>query len=1440
MNTMYKVSIKLFGLLAIPVFTLVALFIISNSSVSAQTDTPTHSVDHSEKMFAAATITVSKDGAPLKNSTVIAFDQSRDTNDLGSASFDHIHSGNTIVKILMTNAAGEKVSYSQTVDVEERDTAVTVTGEGTKYDVASASASITTTNSSAKDNSSLIVISLLAILVVIFVVVVIYVRFFSKDVVRKLFQNKKIRYGSLIVFGVAFVAILLVQLLVFNDNTRLFKIKDNSKAATATLPIPANVRVEADDQVATLKWGGLKDLNNPTGVSGYFVRWGKQANGFTDTKLTIYRAIQLQPLNPGVSYIAQVYSVDDYGNISAASSSVTFQSDPTRVNALRTQMNGFFDDFNTPQGDLDQTKWNFAASACTGKGLSTNFVNTQFHAHNLVGDRNCDRGQSVSRAREMLDLSQGTRTITYDFDGFASGGIDEWYLDIFGYNPNVPIRDLAEDLSIGDFGTTAASGMDLKKDPPNVLRIAQENSSDNSVQIHYFDSNGYKYKLPNITGSGVCTDLRFCSPEVISTITNVRRHWKVQVSKTEIIITIDNIKVADVSLQNTYTPTGLPFDKAYLQWNGSSYNTTKHSMGQVLIHWDNFGFDAPAGFTKQTVTHNYTNDSIGTSYTSSENSGMVIPNSTITVPIQKIVKIPDPIVNNAGASPKEIRVKYTMESSKSGTGSKDWGGFNGQEYITVNGTKVMVPNLVSAIPNFPFQFHLAGGYATYTQSIVIPASYLKVGDNVFEIALNNCGVMNFHVEIDYPNVPNLVYTQPINIYPDYKTLIFGDFVNNLPKPGAGISSINGTKITTKPTLVANDLYTKKVDTGLTIGNSVDLGLLINTLPYTAASGSNNGIKNYDIYVDRKIVFSQNTFANYPGLGDIYSPEFSSNATVNLSSLNLCNGTHELFIRAYDADGVASFPDYYHTNYIDTFDYFLQYYPLNVTYNSGSTTCDGSQIPPTLPPLYPTTTITPTPSTTASTTSTTSATTTVPVTTSATITAPQGNVTGIGIIGDSLSDEYKGDDNRGTGTPYSSTTLNWMEQMAKNGSANFGSSKPISGSTTWGGTRRYGYEYNWAQSGADSNDMITYSQPPNLAGQISSGKVNTVVIWIGANDFIPKVANFPDRYGAIYNGVTSGAALTTKVNKIISNITAAVNTIQGAGSVKLMVIKVADYGFTPYVKSNYTDASKRQLVTNAINQVNAGIDALASSKNFPTYDVNSLFTQLNSQASNGIYTYSGVQLNLNQASYEPHAAFLGDGIHPGTIAQGIISNAIVSTLNTKYSTGLTTLTSNQILQDAGLVAGTTTTPVTTTPVTTTATTTAATTSPVTTTINPGCLCGGNGMCSASCSFVAPINSSTNVDATKMKCTRSAISGVAAVDGNALCNRSYLSQGDADGLGTVDPTTGKTQYITYSDYLWYLRYVTGGTIPSNISPDFNGDGVVDRNDLTVITNTLAAGL
>src|SRR5205085_2119157 len=100
-----------------------------------------------------------------------------------------------------------------------------------------------------------------------------------------------------------------------------------------------------------------------SGVVGYKITWGPASQPDASSKLTEERILQLQPLDNDKLYVARVQSVDSAGHLSASSASISFNGgDATRVNGLRTRMNGFFDDFDLPAGAPDELKWNAAYS----------------------------------------------------------------------------------------------------------------------------------------------------------------------------------------------------------------------------------------------------------------------------------------------------------------------------------------------------------------------------------------------------------------------------------------------------------------------------------------------------------------------------------------------------------------------------------------------------------------------------------------------------------------------------------------------------------------------------------------------------------------------------------------------------------------------------------------------------------------------------------------------------------------------------------------------------------------------------------------------------------------------------------------------------------------------------------------------------------------------
>jgi hypothetical protein len=99
--------------------------------------------------------------------------------------------------------------------------------------------------------------------------------------------------------------------------------------------------------------------------------------------------------------------------------------------------------------------------------------------------------------------------------------------------------------------------------------------------------------------------------------------------------------------------------------------------------------------------------------------------------------------------------------------------------------------------------------------------------------------------------------------------------------------------------------------------------------------------------------------------------------------------------------------------------------------------------------------------------------------------------GIGVLRNSYSDEYQ------FYPPDRSSARNWVEILAESRRLNFGRFS----SQSRGEPRNQGFEYNWARSEATSDDLIASGQHTGLAGQVRTGEVGLVWVFIGGNDFI---------------------------------------------------------------------------------------------------------------------------------------------------------------------------------------------------------------------------------------------------------------------------------------------------------------------------------------------------
>jgi len=307
------------------------------------------------------------------------------------------------------------------------------------------------------------------------------------------------------------------------------------------------------------------------------------------------------------------------------------------------------------------------------------------------------------------------------------------------------------------------------------------------------------------------------------------------------------------------------------------------------------------------------------------------------------------------------------------------------------------------------------------------------------------------------------------------------------------------------------------------------------------------------------------------------------------------------------------------------------------------------------------------------------------------TSAHGQIGALGVMGDSLSDEYF-EENYGT------YATNWVQQLVNYRSVNAGPTAVAAGQPggTWGSPRRTGYEFDWALSGDTSSNLLADGQDTGLAAQVSPDGITHAVLAIGANDFNPDFTTYPTAaYLNIYNGSWSASQISNYVAQVLTNIETAVATVETTG-VNLVVFNILDYGKTPAVYNNflYTNGSKRERVAAAIQQANAGLLYLAQKYQVPLVNAFGLQQAIFGSNTNLQTTLSlgNVAIHLQQSDSNPTnspnrtAAFVADGAHPHTTIQGLFANMALEGFSLGYQTTVPLFTEQEILNHAGVSYG----------------------------------------------------------------------------------------------------------------------------------------------------------
>jgi len=293
---------------------------------------------------------------------------------------------------------------------------------------------------------------------------------------------------------------------------------------------------------------------------------------------------------------------------------------------------------------------------------------------------------------------------------------------------------------------------------------------------------------------------------------------------------------------------------------------------------------------------------------------------------------------------------------------------------------------------------------------------------------------------------------------------------------------------------------------------------------------------------------------------------------------------------------------------------------------------------------------------------------------------------LGVMGDSLSDEY-------FENPTRAYAKNWLQQVAENRAIDPGPTAVAAGQPqrTWGPPRETGYAFNWSSAWATARSLLASGQATGLASQVAADGIGCAVLAIGANDFNP----YSGAYAGIYDGTWSAARIQVQELRTLANIKTALVTVRRTG-VPLILVNILDSGSTPALMDDpfFANATKRQRVTSVINDINRRLRQLAQTYQVPLVDWFGLAQSMAGSPTNlaPVLLLGNTPIKLQQTDpgpglgANPTAGYVADGFHPHTTIQGVLANAIITALDSGAGANLPVFTEAEILQHAGLTYG----------------------------------------------------------------------------------------------------------------------------------------------------------
>ncbi|MDD9945309.1 MAG: SGNH/GDSL hydrolase family protein [Myxococcales bacterium] len=296
---------------------------------------------------------------------------------------------------------------------------------------------------------------------------------------------------------------------------------------------------------------------------------------------------------------------------------------------------------------------------------------------------------------------------------------------------------------------------------------------------------------------------------------------------------------------------------------------------------------------------------------------------------------------------------------------------------------------------------------------------------------------------------------------------------------------------------------------------------------------------------------------------------------------------------------------------------------------------------------------------------------------------------VGVIGDSLSDEYQGFVNL--------PGLQWTAQVQDDPRITLGA--PQNDPSTRGEPRNDGFGLNWARYGQaalatqwNSPEVVAalggYQDPRwvdigsfddqiyGLAGQIATGDVDVAVIWVGHNDlFLRDVLTLP-----------VDAAF---VGALVSRIVTAAVILQNAGDAKVAIMGLAG---SPASIAPLNAALAGGAASAGVTFIDPFHTVITHLTSGPTITVGGMvlapfavatanFSDLSPTGTGPCAGSPFGTLCATEAYAESYRHY--DGIHPNTLYMGLIGNEIVADLNGAFGFSMRPVPESQLLHNAGL-------------------------------------------------------------------------------------------------------------------------------------------------------------